>query len=152
MKLVRLQRCAADQPAIDIRHGKQLRGVDGLDTTAVKNPRQGGDFSIPGVNLRSDERVHLLGLLGGRVAARADRPHGLIGEHGAAERLDPGKLQHCLKLPRDHLVGTLRLALRQLLAHAQNRHEALRLRRDKLARHRLIALADTAGAAPNGPR
>ena len=38
-EFVGLQRCAADQAAVDIRHGEQLRGIACLDAAAVEHDR-----------------------------------------------------------------------------------------------------------------
>src|SRR5262249_18585870 len=35
-EVLRHQRCAADQPAVDVRHGEDRRGVVGLDAAAVE--------------------------------------------------------------------------------------------------------------------
>ena len=66
-----LERCAAHQRAVDIRLREQLRGVLGLHRAAVEHGH---------VEQRLHERVRLLGHLGRRRLARADRPHGLVRE------------------------------------------------------------------------
>src|SRR5581483_2620672 len=73
-KFIRLERGAADQAAIDVGHGKQLRRIPGLDAAAVEDPCGGRDSTIPGRDPFTDEGMDVLRLLGRGVSARADRP------------------------------------------------------------------------------
>src|SRR5207237_6056867 len=59
-ELIRLQRGATDQTAVDIRHREQLGRIAGLDAAAIKNARGGGDSSIPGPDTGADELVRIL--------------------------------------------------------------------------------------------
>src|SRR6202043_2643819 len=60
-ELIRLQRGATDQTAVDVRHREQLGRIAGLDAAAIKNARGGSNSSIPGPDPRPYERVHVLG-------------------------------------------------------------------------------------------
>src|SRR5438105_2997756 len=103
-ELIRLQRGATDQTAVDIRHREQLGRIAGLDAAAIKNARGGGDSSIPGPDTGADELVRILRLLGCGVATGADRPHRLVGHHARLERAGTAQLQHHIELTGDHLV------------------------------------------------
>src|SRR6059058_4510720 len=103
-KLIRLQRRATDQTAVDVRHGEELRRVTGLDAASVEDAGGGRNSSIPGADAGADEGVHFLRLVGRRVAAGADRPHRLVGDHALLEPARPAKLEHHIELPRDHLA------------------------------------------------
>src|SRR6202140_3341751 len=85
-ELIRLQRGATDQTAVDVRHREQLRRIAGLDAAAVKNARGGRDSSIPGPDAGADELVYILRLLGRGVAAGADRPPRVVGHYTQLER------------------------------------------------------------------
>src|SRR5256714_10962858 len=45
-ELIRLQRGATDQTAVDIRHREQLGRIAGLDAAPIKNARRGGNYRI----------------------------------------------------------------------------------------------------------
>src|SRR6184192_4740213 len=138
-KLIRLQRRATDQTAVDVRHGEELRRVTGLDAASVEDAGGGRNSSIPGADAGADEGVHFLRLVGRRVAAGADRPHRLVGDHALLEPARPAKLEHHIELPRDHLARAPRVAIGELLADAQDRHEPPGVRGAELARDQLIA-------------
>src|SRR5437879_3330734 len=140
-KLIRLQRRATDQTAVDVRHGEEFRRVTGLDAAAVEDAGGGRNPRIPGADAGADEAVHFLRLVGRRVAAGADRPHRLVGDHALLEPARPAKLEHHIELPRDHLVRAPRVTIGELLADAQDRHEPPSVRGTELARDQLIALA-----------
>ena len=59
---------------------EQLGGVAGLDRAAVEDPHLVGGRAARAQHV-ADERARLLGLLGGRDAAGADRPDRLVGDH-----------------------------------------------------------------------
>ena len=73
-KFISLERSAADQAAVHIRHRKEIARIAGLDATAVQDAQIGRDFSIPGPKLLANEPVGLLGLLWRRGAAGANVP------------------------------------------------------------------------------
>src|SRR5438270_11483411 len=77
-KIHRHPRRAADQAAIDVRHRENRGSVLRLDATAVKNRRLHR-------YARAQKSMNFLRLLGRRVAAGADRPYRLVGEHAALE-------------------------------------------------------------------
>src|SRR5437879_7477074 len=140
-ELIRLQRGATDQTAVDIRHREQLVRIAGLHAASIENARGGSDSSIPRPDTGADELVHILRLLGCGVATGADRPHRFVGHHAQLECAGTAQFQHHIELAGDHFVSAPGVAIRQLLAHAQDRYQALGVRRAKLARHQLIALA-----------
>src|SRR5260370_21882418 len=120
-ELIRLQRGATDQTAVDIRHCEQLGRIAGLDAAAIKNARGGGTSSIPRPDTGAAELVHILRLLGGGVATGADRPHRVVGHHAQLECAGTAQLQHHIELARDHLARAPPVATCQLLAYAQDR-------------------------------
>ena len=85
--------------------------------------------------------MYILRLLGRGVAAGADRPHRFVGHYTQLERAGTAQFQHHVELARDHFARAPRVAICQLLADAQDRYQALGMRRAKLARYELIALA-----------
>src|SRR5207244_12676459 len=92
-KLRRLQRLATAQTAVDVRHGEEFRRVTGLDAAAVEDAGGGRNSSIPGADAGADEGVHFLRLVGRRVAAGADRPQRLVGDHALPEPARPATLR-----------------------------------------------------------
>src|SRR3984893_1456235 len=80
-ELIRLQRGATDQTAVDVRHCEQLGRLARPDAAAIKNARDGRDSSIPGRDAGADELVHILRLLGRGGAAGADRPYWFVSHH-----------------------------------------------------------------------
>src|SRR6266511_6307224 len=73
-KFFRHERGAADQPAVDVGHGENRRGVLRLDAAAIENARLGQNF-FP------QKAVHFLRLLRSRRAPGTDGPHRLVGHH-----------------------------------------------------------------------
>ena len=82
---VDLERCAADQRAVDVREGEELRGVLRLYAAAVEDPRALGLLAVAVGDQRADERDRVLGLLGCRRQPGADRPDRLVGDRDRAE-------------------------------------------------------------------
>src|SRR6478609_8814212 len=132
-KFIRLERGATDQPAVDIRHREQFRRVTRFDTATVEDARRGGDFSIPLADPGADEGVYLLRLLGRRVAPGPNRPHGLVSDHTRSECASPTELEHRIELTSNDLIGAPGLAIGELLADAQDRHQPPGMRGGKLA-------------------
>jgi len=81
-ELFGLERCAADQSAVDVGHRKDIPSVAGLDAAAVQNAQPGRNFSILAGDPLTNEIMHFLGLLGGCRAPGADRPDRLVSDHG----------------------------------------------------------------------
>src|SRR5256885_11359671 len=69
---------AAHQDAIELAFGEEGGGVLRVHTSAVEDPRRRGASACEPA---ADLPVHGGGVLGGRVAAGADRPHGRSEEH-----------------------------------------------------------------------
>src|SRR2546425_12136923 len=78
-----IERGAAHQDAIELAFGEEGGGVLRVHTSAVEDPRRGG---APACEPAVDLPVHGGGVLGGRVAAGADRPHRLIRDHDPGQR------------------------------------------------------------------
>src|SRR3954453_9631666 len=70
---------AADEGAVDVGQREQLGGVGGLDRAAVEDPDLVARGAA-GAEDVADEGARVLGLLGGRGAAGADRPDRLVGD------------------------------------------------------------------------
>src|SRR5688572_23662860 len=118
-----LERGAADQTAVHVRHLEQLPGVGSFYAAAIEDAQLARNLSIPGRDPAADERVHGLRLLGRGGLARADRPHRLVGDHRVDEGGHAGHVEHRIELARYHLLGEIALALIERLAHAQDRRE-----------------------------
>ena len=86
-KFVRIQRRAADQPAVDIRHRKQRLRIRGLDTAAVQHARRPPRRTLPS----AARNTHALPAPAPatRSFARADRPDRLVREHDARDASVP---------------------------------------------------------------
>src|SRR5688500_19528972 len=82
---VGLERGAADQTAIHVRHREELRGIRSLDAATVLDAHEGRDLSIATRDPGADVFMHFLGLLRRRGPARADRPDRFVRDHGARE-------------------------------------------------------------------
>src|SRR2546426_7975737 len=76
-----IERGAAHQDAIELAFGEEGGGVLRVHTSAVEDPRRRGASACEPA---ADLPVHGGGVLGGRVAAGADRPHRLVREIGRA--------------------------------------------------------------------
>src|SRR5262249_29388840 len=131
-ELIRLERGATDQPAIDIGHRKYICRIARLDAAAVEDARRAGNFSIPLPDPRPDESVDLLRLIGRCVTSRADGPDRLVGDHAGPERACAAELEHRIELTSDHLLSPARIAIGELLPDAKDRHEALGVRSAEL--------------------
>ena len=68
--------------------------------------------------------MHLLCLLRGRSASRADRPDGLVRQHRTAQRRGTRHLQHRIKLAGHHLLRPPAFTLLERFPHAQHRRNA----------------------------
>ena len=119
-----LERGAADEPAIDVRHRKELRGIPRLHAAAILDAHEGGDISIVARDPPADVRMDVFGLLRGRSLAGADGPDRLIGDDGAREGGDAGQIEHGIELAVDHLESAAGFALGQQFAHAQDRRQS----------------------------
>src|SRR5436190_1172101 len=124
--VARVQRRAADQHAVQLVLGQQLRGVLQVHAAAVENhERRGGNRVVfqPAAN----RPVDLRGVLRRGVSSRADRPHGLIRNRHA--RLAVALAQRDLELPRHDLQHVPGLALLERLTDAEHRLQVGRERR-----------------------
>src|ERR1700749_3597761 len=83
---LRAERRTADQGAVDVGEGEELLRVPRLDRAAVEDPHRVGLRAAPAQHV-ADERARLLGLLGGRDLAGADRPDRLVGDHDLCDVL-----------------------------------------------------------------
>src|SRR3954469_11175915 len=126
-KFISLERRAADQTTVHIRHRKQLRRITGLHTAAVQNAGCTRYLSIPGPYTGADGSMDFLCLLRCRGAASPDRPYRLVSHHSLAERFHATQLQHGVELARHNLGRTARVPLRKLLPHAQYGNQSLRM-------------------------
>ena len=81
-----LQRRAADQPAVDVRHREQRRRVVRLDAAAVQ---QRDVRRACRRQPRAQRRVHRLRLLRRGRPPGADRPHRLVGDDQPRRRIRP---------------------------------------------------------------
>src|SRR5207302_330555 len=78
-----IERGAAHQDAIELAFGEEGGGVLRVHTSAVEDPRR---RSASACEPAADLPVDRGGVLGGRVAAGADRPHRLVRDHDARQR------------------------------------------------------------------
>src|SRR5207302_10883850 len=85
-EIVRFQRCAAHQRAVDVRLTEQVGGVLGLDRPAVLDAHRVRHLSARELAQEpADLPVHLLRLRGGGGLAGADGPDRLVGDGAAAD-------------------------------------------------------------------
>src|SRR2546421_4822540 len=114
----RIEGRAAHQYAVQLPFRQQLGGVFCGDAAAVQNsdrPR------FPIREPRPDRAMDLRGILRCRIAARANRPHRLIGDGHVCLHARP---ERRVELPCHHRKRLACLALREGLAHAQYRVQA----------------------------
>ena len=120
-EVVGLQGRAADEAAVDVGLGQQLRRVLGVHGAAVLD---GDGPGHPGAELLADDGADvgadLAGLFGGGGLAGADGPDGLIGDDHAAHLVLGQAGQGGLHLIGDQLLGDAQLPLTQALAHADD--------------------------------
>src|SRR3954468_279948 len=125
-ELVRVQRGAADQGAVDVGLRHDLGDVAGLDGAAVLDADLVGQ--ILGVqlgDLATDGGADLLGVLGAADLAGADGPDRLVGDDDGLGLLGREVLEAALDLGEGVGDVVARLADVQLLADAQDRGEAV---------------------------
>ena len=122
-----VERGAADERAVDVRLGEQLGRVVRLDRAAVEHRH---------VEQALDERVRLLGDLGRRGLAGADRPDRLVGDDEVVLGLEHRDLA------TQDVLGLPRLALGLGLAHAGDHGQARIERRAGTLRDALVGLAE----------
>ncbi len=143
-----LQRGAADQGAVDVGEGHQALDVVGLDAAAVEDAQRVRDgLAVLRGDPRADEGVDLLGLLGGRDLAGADRPDRLVGDHhllGFVGRRRASRIAS--SLAADHFHRAARFALGERLADARDRQQTRRERGLRLLRDALVGLAEVLAA------
>ncbi|MNH10311.1 hypothetical protein D3C79_697850 [compost metagenome] len=83
-----IQRGAADQAAIYVLLGEQLRGVVRLDAAAIQQAHACRRLGILRGQQLANVRVHRLGLRRAGGLAGANRPYRFVGDHA------PGQLRH----------------------------------------------------------
>jgi hypothetical protein len=86
--------------------------------------------------------MHGLRLLGCRHLTGTDGPHRFVGDHRVGKRLLAAQREHRVELLGDDALGGARLALGELLTHAQNGREISGQRRAELARDQRAVLAE----------
>src|SRR6266576_971185 len=133
-----IERRPADQHAIQLVLGQQLGGILQIDAAAIKNHERDDRRSIA-FQPDADGAVHFGGVFGGRVASGADCPHGLVRDRHVTLAGMSGECGH--ELPGDDRRGLARLALRQRLAHAQDRLQVGSERRGEFFPGLLIGFA-----------
>ena len=145
-EVLRVERRAADQTAVDVFEREQLGRVGRLDRAAVEDPDRIGRRAIALRDQPADERACLVGLLWRRGAAGADRPDRLVGDDHAREVgvVDLGEVGRDLAL--EHRLDLVAVALGLGLATAQERQQVGREQRGDLARERLVGLAEQLAA------
>src|SRR5882672_3416116 len=133
-----IERRPADQYAIQFGLGQQLGGVFQIDAAAIKNHERDDRRRIA-FQPAADCAVDFGGVLWGRVASGADRPHGLVRDVHVTLAGVSGECGH--ELPCDDRHRVTRLALRQGLADAQDRLQVGRERRGEFFPRLLIGFA-----------
>ena len=131
---------------------EQFRRIAGLDAAAVEDTRGGGNFSIPRRQPRPDEGVHVLGLLGGRGAAGADRPAPAHRPPPPAEGARAAAVQDRVQLPGDHLLRCARLRARPAARPRTGSASACGRARPRTCGRPAGRSRRTAGAARSGRR
>ena len=140
-ELLRLERCAADQRAVDVGLGEQLGGVVGRHAAAVLDRNRVGGVGIGLAQDLPDLRGDLLGVRRRRRITGPDGPDRLIGDHetGAAQPIEPGDGRPQLAVDdRRRRAGP---SLLRSLPDRGDRSQAVGHRADDLAPDPLIGLA-----------
>ena len=120
---VRVEAGPADERPVDVGQRQQLLGVLGLERAAVEDPHGLAGLLVEALDERAHERDGLLGLLGGRAAAGADRPDRLVGDDDLGQALERDLLEPLLDLVAQLALGVAALALVLGLADAQDRRQ-----------------------------
>src|SRR4051812_39232702 len=103
-EVVRVERGAADEGAVDVGQREQLLGVAGLDRAAIEDPDLIGS-GPPHAQDVADEGAGLLRLLCRGGAAGADRPDRLVGDHDAGDLVGLDGTEVGLQLALQHFLG-----------------------------------------------
>src|SRR5213593_3627090 len=134
-----IERGAAHQDAIELAFGEEGGGVLRVHTSAVEDPRRRGASACEPA---ADLPVHGGGVLGGRVAAGADRPHRLVRDHDPGQRRALETAQRGGELADDHRQRMPRVALRERFSDAQHGLESRPERRAHFATSVFVGLAE----------
>src|SRR2546429_683505 len=134
-----IERGAAHQDAIELAFGEEGGGVLRVHTSAVEDPRR---RSASACEPAADLPVDRGGVVGGRVAAGADRPHRLVRDHDARQRPAVETAQRGGKLADDHRQRVPRVALRERFSDAQHRPGPRPERRAHFATSVFVGLAE----------
>src|SRR2546425_8386891 len=134
-----IERGAAHQDAIELAFGEEGGGVLRVHTSAVEDPRRRGASACQPA---ADLPVHGGGVLGGRVAAGADRPHRLIRDHDPGQRRAVETAQRGGELADDHRQRVPRVALRERFSDAQHGPESRPERRAHFATSVFVGLTE----------
>ena len=92
-ELVGVERCAADQGAVDLGHGHELGDVARLHAAAVLDAHRVGGVGAAEARATSPRitPIVVVGVVGRRVAAGADRPDRLVGDDARAPPRRPSR-------------------------------------------------------------
>nr|GEU28380.1 hypothetical protein [Tanacetum cinerariifolium] len=140
-EICRLQRCAADQAAIDVRLRHQFPGVLGLHAAAVQNLYLGRHNLILFGDTATQEMVRFLRHLRGGGLAGTDGPYRLIGQHDVGQLVARNGVQRRLQLGADRRLGIAGFALIERFAHADHRRQTGSQRHHGFLRHQLTRFA-----------
>src|SRR5262245_3193152 len=142
-EVVGIERGAADEGAVDIRHRHEVGDVARLHTAAVEDANRAGGLLVEHVPQRgADDGDGRVGVLGGGVATGADGPDRLVGDdrEGRAGGAHAG--ERSADLAVDPLVGVSRFALLERLPHAHDRRHLVFEDGLELLVHVLVRLTD----------
>src|SRR5690606_8727798 len=125
-ELLRVEARAADERAVDVGLRHDRGDVRGLHRAAVEDAGRVREVRVVEVAQgAADRAADLLRVLGRRDLARADGPHGLVGDDERRELRGGETRERALDL-RERVGDLLaRLADVQTLAHADDRGDAL---------------------------
>src|SRR3954451_5818675 len=94
---------AAEERAVDVGQRRQFADVVRLDAAAVEDVALiGGGAAEPLAQARADVRVRLAGLRRRRVAAGADRPDRLVGNHERGDLIAAEAVESLFDLPVEY--------------------------------------------------
>jgi hypothetical protein len=137
-----LERRAADQAAVYVVAAEQAGRVVLLHAAAVLNAHEVGEPPAPAAGDRvADERVDFLGLVVGRIAAGADRPHRLVRDD------QPPRVGHLrrfqlIELVLDDRQRLARVAFFEFLADAMHEDQPVLVDRRGLAGDEVAGLLE----------
>src|SRR5690606_17209032 len=119
-----------------------LGSIGSLDTAAIQNSYPARHLGISCCQLRTNSRMHFLGLLRRRGQPGTYGPDRLIRHHGPSKGLHPQRLDHGAQLGGNHLESPVRLTLLKRLADTEQRYQTAGLSRSELSTDLLVTLAE----------